>query len=518
MMKGTLFTRLTRPAALALGLGLSSGAALAEEVTIQSFDGGISITGELVSVEGSTATIDSAVGRLQVNLLEMRCIGDACPQQAAVTGEVSIAGAKSVLTKVMPALVTGYAVSRLDATAQTEAMNDMTKVVIQTETTGQLATIDIVPTNSETGFAKLKSGEADIIVSGRPASSDERSTAAKEKVLALDGILVLAHPSNPVRVVGKSDLPAIFSGRTSKWSDLGGFDADIKIYAQAGDAASIELFNALVMEPAGASFDADITILDSDAAVAEAVARDPFGIGIGTFSAQRGARPMIIRGACGVQTPANEFTIRTEDYPLTQRIYLYSGSAELDAYAADLEDFALSDEGQFLLSTGGYVDQRVSSERIDSQGIRLASAMMENGADGSFRDLRRMMTNLVAGERMSLTFRFEFGSTTLDSRALGDVERLATLLSTGDFQNKDVYLVGFADSLGDAGKNLALSQTRAQVVREALFRAAPAGSLDNIRISADGYGELAPIVCNDTEAERATNRRVEVWVSDRVGG
>ncbi|MEO8531370.1 MAG: phosphate ABC transporter substrate-binding/OmpA family protein, partial [Deltaproteobacteria bacterium] len=248
----------------------------------------------------------------------------------------------------------------------------------------------------------------------------------------------------------------------------------------------------------------------------EAVARDPFAIGLGAFSSAKGARPVIIRGACGVQTPANEFTIRTEDYPLTQRIYLYSGATALEGHAADLEDFALSDEGQFLMAAGGFVDQRISSERIDNQGVRLASAMMENGTDGSFSDLRKMMSNLVIGERLSLTYRFEFGSSNLDARAQGDILRLAELLSTGDFANKDVLIVGFTDSVGDGGKNRALSQSRAAMVREALFRAAPAGSLDNITIRAEGYGEAAPIVCNDTDAERAINRRVEVWVSDRV--
>jgi hypothetical protein len=94
--------------------------------------------------------------------------------------------------------------------------------------------------------------------------------------------------------------------------------------------------------------------------------------------------------------------------------------------------------------------QRASSGPIDTLGIRVASAMMENGTDVSFADLRKMMGDLV--------------------------------------------------------------------VRDALVAAAPAGSLETIRIRAEGYGEVAPLVCNDTDPGRAINRRVEVWISDLVGG
>jgi phosphate transport system substrate-binding protein len=495
---------------------LMTGPALAEDVTLQSFDGAISITGELVSIEGTTAVIKSAIGEFRVNLLEMKCIGADCPTVTSEAAAVSIVGAASILKSVMPALVKGYAMSRLDAKALSSDEGTITKVAVSAEGVGSLVDVSIAAGTAGAGLDAIRNGTADFAVSTRPATVDERVSAATEQVLALDGLVLLAHPSNPVRVVSVQDMPLILSGQIARWSELGGFDAEINIYAQAEDAGTTEAFKLQVMDPAGASFGGKVTLLDSDQAVADAVAADPFGIGLGTFSAARNARPMIIRGACGVQAQPNEFTIRTEDYPLTQRIFLYSGSEPLAGHAGDLLDFVLSDEGQFLLATGGYIDQRVSSERIDHQGVRVASAMMDNGTEASFSDLRRMMGELVVGERLSLTFRFEFGSATLDSRALGDVKRLAELLATGDFANKEVLLVGFTDAVGDGNKNRALSLSRAGVVEQALRAAAPEGALDRVRIRTAGYGEAAPLVCNDTDDEREINRRVEVWVSDVV--
>jgi phosphate transport system substrate-binding protein len=489
---------------------------MSAEVTLQSFDGSISITGELLDFKDNTYLIQSAVGRFEINALEMRCVGEGCPAAGSAAEAVRIAGAQAVTGKLMADLIEGYAFFRLDARAEAAAAGTGTQVTVAAEGAGTLAEMSVTPLGSVAGFAALGAGEADLVVSSRAPAAGEAPAARDEKVLALDGLVILSHRNNPVRALAETDVPAIFAGQIAKWSELGGFDAAINIYVPAAETGAFEMFRTVIMDPARAALAPNVTVLESAQAVADAVAADPFGIGVGSFSSRREANAMTIRGACGVQTPANEFTIRTEDYPLTQRIYLYRGEKELSGHAASLVEFALSDEGQFLVSDAGFVDQRVSAEPVDNQGIRLASAMMDNGTDVSFGDLRTMMGDLVVGDRLSLTFRFEFGSSTLDSRARGDIQRLADLLSTGDYANKDVLLVGFTDAVGEPGKNRALSQARAAVVRDALVAAAPAGSLDAIRIRTAGFGEVAPLVCNDTDPGRAINRRVEVWVSDLV--
>ncbi len=504
-------------AAALAGTLMAAGPALSE-VTLQSFDGSISISGELLDYSDDTYVIQSAVGRLEIKALEMRCIGDECPSEGGETETVRIAGASAVMSKLMGDLVEGYAFFRLDARAEAPAAEPGAdqSVEVAAEGVGTLATMRIHPTNTAQGFAALRDGQADFIVASRPAAGAETSAAQDEKVLALDGLVILSHRNNPVRAVSEADVPAIFSGRIARWSELGGFDAAISVYVPAEDTGAFEMFRATIMAPSGAALAPNVTVLPSAQEVADAVAADPFAIGVGSYSSKRQARAMTIRGVCGVQTPANEFTIRTEDYPLTQRLYLYRGGSELTGHAENLIDFALSDEGQFLVSDAGFVDQRVSAEPVDNQGIRLASAMMDNGTDVSFSDLRTMMGSLVVGDRLSLTFRFQFGSSSLDSRARGDIARLAELLSTGDYANKEVLLVGFTDAVGDPAKNRILSQARAAVVRDALVQAAPAGSLDALSIRTAGFGEVAPLVCNDTDQGRAINRRVEVWVSDRV--
>jgi outer membrane protein OmpA-like peptidoglycan-associated protein len=69
-------------------------------------------------------------------------------------------------------------------------------------------------------------------------------------------------------------------------------------------------------------------------------------------------------------------------------------------------------------------------------------------------------------------------------------------------------VAGYTDNTGDAALNLALSQKRAEAVREALIKY----GADPDMLVAKGYGEADPIANNDTADGRLKNRRIEYHV------
>ncbi len=69
-------------------------------------------------------------------------------------------------------------------------------------------------------------------------------------------------------------------------------------------------------------------------------------------------------------------------------------------------------------------------------------------------------------------------------------------------------IAGYTDNTGDAALNLALSQKRAEAVREALIKY---GADPNMLV-AKGYGEADPVASNDTAEGRLRNRRIEYHV------
>ncbi len=141
---------------------------------------------------------------------------------------------------------------------------------------------------------------------------------------------------------------------------------------------------------------------------------------------------------------------------------------------------------------------------------------MKTDAEVSLAQLQDMTEGLAASDRSSITFRFSLGSAKLGARALDDIRRLADLLATADFRNKELLLIGYTDSIGKGRSNTSLSALRAQEVRAALEAVAAPGSLDGIPIVTLGYGEISPLSCNDTDNGRRINRRVEVWFRDIV--
>lgn len=71
-----------------------------------------------------------------------------------------------------------------------------------------------------------------------------------------------------------------------------------------------------------------------------------------------------------------------------------------------------------------------------------------------------------------------------------------------------VHIHGHTDSVGSDADNLDLSLRRAQAVRDYLIQNGVAAE----RITFRGYGESLPKVSNDTEENRALNRRVEIEI------
>lgn len=70
-------------------------------------------------------------------------------------------------------------------------------------------------------------------------------------------------------------------------------------------------------------------------------------------------------------------------------------------------------------------------------------------------------------------------------------------------------VVGHTDDVGDPRANLRLSKLRAGAVVSHLRTCA---DVEALTLEVDGYGADAPVADNETEAGRAANRRVEVWV------
>lgn len=82
------------------------------------------------------------------------------------------------------------------------------------------------------------------------------------------------------------------------------------------------------------------------------------------------------------------------------------------------------------------------------------------------------------------------------------------------YEDRDFLVEGHTDSVGSAESNMILSRQRAQSVVEYLV----SRGVPRERLHARGLGESRPVAPNDSPANRANNRRVEIIVSPERGG
>jgi phosphate transport system substrate-binding protein len=514
--------RMLAVGALAAGLALPVAAS---EVVLRSHDGTISLTGTLQSFDGEIILLDTAIGPIRVIGFQVTCEGAACPPPEALRQTFRIAGAPDLARILLPALVEEYGL-RADVPVLRQPIDAASTRFILGDGDVPLAELVTAGAGDDAGFAELAAKAAKIGVSTRRIGEAEAEAIraaglgdpvldGREHVVALDGLVAAVAPGNPLALIAMPDLVSLLSGRITSWADLGGPDAPVTVYLAAAGGGTREAIEAMLMQPYGARLSDGIRALADDAAVADAVAGDPGGIGIVSLAFLRSARALDLRAECGIVARPDDFSIKAEEYPLTRRLYLYTAGGPMPPEAGRLVDFALSDPAQPVIADAGFVNQSIAGLRLDRQGMRLAATLLGRDLDIPVSEMREMVETLMAAERLSVTLRFLPGANLLDPRAEADVSRLGAHLAAGGFQGREVLLIGFTDAVGRADQNRDLSLQRAEQVRQAILAAVPPGALDGVTLTALGYGEMSPLGCNETPEGRRVNRRVEVWLRDR---
>jgi OOP family OmpA-OmpF porin len=101
---------------------------------------------------------------------------------------------------------------------------------------------------------------------------------------------------------------------------------------------------------------------------------------------------------------------------------------------------------------------------------------------------------------------FEFNKAKLRPDAQTILNYVVSIMQK--YQDMQVELAGYTDSIGKDSYNLKLSQKRAESVKAFLIDK----GIDGARIQAKGYGKANPVASNDTADGREYNRRVELHV------
>ncbi len=504
---------------------LFSTHALADTVQLTADDSGMDLSGELIDFTGDIYVLRTNIGDLRIRAEGVQCEGEGCPSAQATTDLVSLRGASDIGLELMPLLIEGYANMEdagVDFVDRPSGREVVASLAAQGGFGDELGRYLIHSSATIDAFTALRYETAQIGMASRritpPEARSLRDAGAglmvapsQEHVFALESLVVVVHPDNPVHTLTMDQVKGIFTGRYQNWQQVGGPDAPITVIDREGWSAKRASFaEAIFGDPTEMKGLRNALVVKTEIEAGDGVAGDVSAIGYVSHANKRGNRALELISDCGLTMSPDGFAARTEEYALLQRLYLYNREKGLDQPSQAFLDYVLSGDADPIIRKAGFFDLsvEVSSQDKGTERHRRLSDTKVGLYERAFVD--DMLDTMEQYDRLSTTFRFQTGSAQVDERGRVDMERLLPFLETVP-AGAELLFVGFTDDVGTFDANRSLSLERANAVLDEV-RAFAGNALDGFDMQATGFGEIAPAQCNSSAHGRSVNRRVEVWL------
>ena len=216
--------------------------------------------------------------------------------------------------------------------------------------------VNIVISGGGSSVGVKSAGEktADIGMASRDVKDSEKANypALNSIVIAKDGIALIVHPSNSVNSLTVEEIKAIYKGKYTNWSELGGENMEIVVIGRDSASGTREFFFEHVMNRE--DFVTTMLEKNSNGAIKQTVSQTPGAIGyVGLGYLDETVKVLPVKkGTTAVEpTIAN---IQNGSYPIARSLYLLV-NGEPEGLIKDFIDFILSPEGQEIVKEEGFV-------------------------------------------------------------------------------------------------------------------------------------------------------------------
>jgi phosphate transport system substrate-binding protein len=216
--------------------------------------------------------------------------------------------------------------------------------------------IEVQSGGSSRGISDTTSGVADLGMVSR-ALKDGEETKLAAHTIARDGVCVIIHRDNPVRLLDKPQLIDIYTKKITNWKDVGGKDATIIVANKAEGRSTLEVFlHYLGLDQADVK--ADI-VVGENLHVIQSVVSNPNTVGyvsVGTAMAEEKAGTPIQLVVTDGKTPTME-SVRDGSFPITRPLNVVT-DAETSPAAQAFLDYLMSTEIHGIIEKHYFVPVR----------------------------------------------------------------------------------------------------------------------------------------------------------------
>ncbi|TAM13913.1 MAG: LysM peptidoglycan-binding domain-containing protein [Rhodanobacter sp.] len=233
---------------------------------------------------------------------------------------------------------------RGDVTTARAVMDDMSR---EWQRSGH-GRIELQPFNTASGIDAVAGGSADLAGSARASDGSAEDARLTFTPVAWDALVMIANRSNPVRSLSLRQLHQIYLGRITNWSQVGGSNAPIDLYAVISPNDGVEYSLRNLLFGRGTQQISAPRLYLNTKALEEGIALNPNGLGLSTLADVRGNSKLRAIPIGGVMpTAAN---IADGSYPLYTPLYLVTNpnsrkATEVKAFI----DFLATDKAKAVL-------------------------------------------------------------------------------------------------------------------------------------------------------------------------
>jgi phosphate transport system substrate-binding protein len=216
--------------------------------------------------------------------------------------------------------------------------------------------ITVKKTGSGDGAAALIDGRCDIAIMSRFMKSEEFKKAVEKGIfpvahtIAMDGVCIVVHPSNPVSKLTADQIRHIYTGKITNWKELGGTDSPIVVISRDTSSGTYEVFHELVMHRQEMGSKVEYVNSNPQAHARVKTTTGAIGyVGIGFLDAN--VKALEVDGVA----PSKQ-TIASGKYPLTRPLFMFTnGYPALGSVIHSFCSFYLTETGQEIIAAKGFV-------------------------------------------------------------------------------------------------------------------------------------------------------------------
>jgi len=216
--------------------------------------------------------------------------------------------------------------------------------------------ITVKKTGSGDGAAALIDDRCDIANMSRFMKDKEFKDAVANNVfpvahvVAMDGVCVIVHPSNPVKALTTEQVRDIYTGKIKNWRELGGANMPIVPISRDTSSGTYETFHGLVMAKQQMAPNVEYVNANPQAHARVRNTRGAIGyVGLGFVDS-------FVKALEIDDVKPSRKTIASGLYPVSRPLYMFTaGYPKLGTMRHRFVTFHYTEKGQELIEAKGFV-------------------------------------------------------------------------------------------------------------------------------------------------------------------